>query len=142
LVVIHLFNDHDKDGMRARGDIVHLGAGSCSHSSTALHQSIDLERGAHSPFRKAFNENTSLSIFTDLETGSAITRLEEICDRLIVDLEIRCTYHKRGVLICSVLNVLENLFHGTWNDTSLGIRLEVFETFHCESLTCTCLSIG
>ena len=142
MVVIHLFNDHDKDRMRAGGDIVHLGAGSGSHSCTTLHQSIDLERGAHSPFRKAFNEYTSLSIFTYLETGSAITRLKEVCDRLIVYLEVRCSDHKGGILIGSVLYVLENLFHSTWNDTSLGIRLKVFETFHGESLTCTRLSIG
>ena len=128
--------------MRARGDIVHLGAGSCSHSSTTLHQSIDLERGAHSPFRKTLNKDTSLSIFTDLETGSTITRLKEICDRLIVDLKVRCTDHKRGILIGSVLYVLEDLLHCTRNDTSLGIRLKVFETFHRESLTCTRLSIG
>ena len=41
-----------------------------------------------------------------------------------------------------MLNMLEYLLHGTGNDASLGVRLEVLKALHCEGLSCSRLTIG
>ena len=73
--IIHLLDDHNENGMRSRRDIVHLGGGSGSRLSTALHESIDLIRCADSPLGESFNEDTAFSVLSDLEARSAVTSL-------------------------------------------------------------------
>ena len=41
-----------------------------------------------------------------------------------------------------MLDVLKYLFHGTGNNTSLRVRLEVFKALHSESFSCSRLTIG
>ena len=63
----HLLHNDNKDSMGPRGEIVHLGGGSCSALGTLLHQGIDFIGRSHCPLAKPFDENTFLLVFSDLE---------------------------------------------------------------------------
>jgi len=99
-------------------------------------------RRADRPLRQSLYKDSSLAVFTDLKACSPLSGLKEIGDGLVVDLEVRGTHHEGSVLVGFVLDVLEYFLHGTGNNATLRVRLEVFEALHSESLARARLTVG
>jgi len=126
--------------MRSRWNFVHFGLRGDAWPLSSLKKVVNLSRCADGPLRQSFHEDTLTFVFSNLQTHSVA--FEQIADGLVVDLQIRDSYHELCLQALFRLNVNEYFFHCPRNDATLFVCFVVFKSFHRVRFACACLPIS
>ena len=135
----HLFKNNDEDSVWSGTQVVHLGWSCGSALGTLLHQWVNFIWRSDRPFTQAFDEDSLLPVFSDLELRPL--DFKKIRDYLIIYLQVTDSHHKSCIHAWLHLNKFEYFFHASRNNSSLGISHLVLEPFHRVGFSCSCLTV-
>ncbi len=140
IVLSHLLDCNDKNCVRPWRKLIHVCLSSCSWFGAHFNKFHNLFGFDNCPLGDSFYIHTLSTIFTDLKI--VLLMPQKIANNLVINLNIRCSHHKLRLFVLAFLNVSENIFNCSWNNSTLLVVQIVFESFHCVRFSSACLPIG
>lgn len=125
--------------MRSGRKLIHICFSCGSVSSSHFNKFNNFFWFDDCPLGYTFNIDTFSTILSNLKIS--LFTSQQITNTFIVNLNVGSSHHKFSIFIFTTLDILKNIFNGSWYNPPFFIVQIILKSFHCISFSSSCLSV-